>query len=372
MPLNNVLQLHIEEASCLSQTRVSLIAAPRIALRDLTRFDGRIEAHLDGLSMAGEAAWQICQVALETPTLGAIFCATVRVIDDKRRSETDRLFALAEAVPEMRQALASAFAWVEPSQLRGIVIELLDAEDPLRRHIGIDACAMHRVDPGLVSGRGILDKSLFVRARGLRAAGELGCEEALSSCDISVQDADPECRFWAAWSSVLLGNRGTALDTLTSTGLAAGWHRDRAFRLALQAMSLRASHRVLQPLRADPQQLRWLIQGRGKRPEHFESGPNDDPDDPNVDMDPDDGLPWPDVSKIEKWWSDNSNQFQEGMRYFMGKSVTRDNCINVLKNGYQRQRILAANYLCLLEPGTPLFDTSAPAWRQQRLLEKMS
>jgi hypothetical protein len=51
--------------------------------------------------------------------------------------------------------------------------------------------------------------------------------------------------------------------------------------------------------------------------------------------------------------------------------ATREHCIDVLKSGYQRQRILAAHYLCRLNPGTPLFNTSAPAWRQQRLLAKM-
>jgi hypothetical protein len=55
----------------------------------------------------------------------------------------------------------------------------------------------------------------------------------------------------------------------------------------------------------------------------------------------------------------------------MGAPVTRAHCIDVLKNGYQRQRILAAHYLCLLDPGTPLFNTSAPAWRQQKLLAQM-
>jgi hypothetical protein len=53
-------------------------------------------------------------------------------------------------------------------------------------------------------------------------------------------------------------------------------------------------------------------------------------------------------------------------------TVTREHCIDALKNGYQPQRILAADYLCLLELGTPLFNSSAPAWRQQRLLAKMS
>jgi len=213
---------------------------------------------------------------------------------------------------------------------------------------------------------------------------------------------------------VLLGNRGGALDALTRAGLEDGPHRARGFLLSGQAMAPSAAHVVLQDLAKDPTQLRWLIQGAGitgdptyvpwlighmgknetarlageafslltgldlalldlerKPPEDFESGPNDDPDDPNVDMDADDGLPWPDQERITKWWAANGSRFQSGTRYFMGAPVTREHCIDVLKNGYQRQRILAAHYLCLLDPGTPLFNTSAPAWRQQRLLAKM-
>jgi uncharacterized protein (TIGR02270 family) len=109
----------------------------------------------------------------------------------------------------------------------------------------------------------------------------------------------------------------------------------------------------------------------GPAPENFESGPTDDPDHPNTDMDPDEGLPWPDPERVQRWWGTNSSRFTPGQRYFMGAPVTREHCIEVLKNGYQRQRILAAHYLCLLEPGTPLFNTSAPAWRQQRLLAEM-
>jgi uncharacterized protein (TIGR02270 family) len=114
-----------------------------------------------------------------------------------------------------------------------------------------------------------------------------------------------------------------------------------------------------------------LLDLERKPPENFESGPNDDPDDPNVALDPDEGLPWPDQAKVQAWWDANASRFQPGQRYFMGAPVTREHCIDVLKNGYQRQRILAAHYLCLLEPGTPLFNTSAPAWRQQKLLAQM-
>ena len=180
-------------------------------------------------------------------------------------------------------------------------------------------------------------------------------------------------------------------------------------------MGVSAAHTVLQSLERGPKELRWLIAGSGiagdpayvpwlinhmsndlaprvageafslitgadlalldlerKPPEKVESGPNDDPTDPNVDMDDDDGLPWPDAQKIEAWWTANGSRFQKGTRFFIGAPVTREHCIDVLKNGYQRQRILAAHYLCLLDPGTPLFNTSAPAWRQQRLLAKMT
>jgi uncharacterized protein (TIGR02270 family) len=117
--------------------------------------------------------------------------------------------------------------------------------------------------------------------------------------------------------------------------------------------------------------LAWLDLER-KPPQDFESGPNDDPDDPNVEMDEDDGLPWPDQAKVQAWWDANSHRFQPGVRYFMGEPLNRENCLRVLKEGFQRQRIAAAYYLSLLNPGTPLFEWRAPAWRQQRLLAQMS
>ena len=108
-----------------------------------------------------------------------------------------------------------------------------------------------------------------------------------------------------------------------------------------------------------------------KPPEGVELGPTDNPEDADVAMDADDSLPWPDQAKIQKWWDANKGRFQPGVRYFMGQPVNIDNCKRVLREGYQRQRIAAALYLSLLQPGTPLFPASAPAWRQKRWLAKM-
>jgi hypothetical protein len=82
-------------------------------------------------------------------------------------------------------------------------------------------------------------------------------------------------------------------------------------------------------------------------------------------------LPWPDVPRIKSWWEQNQSRFTASGRYFLGAPVSTESCLAVLKTGFQRQRITAARHMCLLNPGTPLFNTSAPAWRQQRLLAEM-
>jgi len=103
-------------------------------------------------------------------------------------------------------------------------------------------------------------------------------------------------------------------------------------------------------------------------PEGVDFGPNDSPEDENVAMDEDDSLPWPDQAKVQAWWQANAARFVPGQRYFAGEPPRPAHCIHVLKTQGQRQRIMAAEYLCLLRPGSKLFPVAAPAWRQSRWL----
>jgi uncharacterized protein (TIGR02270 family) len=386
-----------------------------VTLGEIRRFDDRIAAHLDGLSIAGDQAWRFCDELLETASAGAVFTAAVRTIEMRNKNRLGRLLSLTEALPDRRHGLISAFGWLEREHLVGIVSDLLSCEEPFSRMVGIAACSVHRVDPGPMLARLIQDVSSIARQRALRLIGEIGSHEALPVCLTALQEADRDCEFWAARSAVLLGTHSDALEFLIEIGLEPGPYRRYGFHLVLQALSVNSAHRLLQRLAEDSTQRGWLLKGSGivgdpsyvawlikqmadlrdarlageafslivgvnlgevglesKRPDGFESGPNDDPSNTNVETDPDEGLPWPDVVKVEKWWAANSSRFQKGTRYFMGAPVTREHCIHVLKTGHQRQRILAAHYLCLLNPGTPLFNTSAPAWRQQRLLANMA
>lgn len=412
---STIVQQHADDAAAMAANRELLTASVHVGLERLLSADERLRANLDALQLSGEEALPFYNALRETPSPGGLFVLTTLALEAKQQAVLDQLIALVQTVPETSIGLLSAFEWVERQQLKGTVATLLRDDDPFKRMIGVAACGMHGVDPGLVANNRLRDPDSGVRARAFRAAGELGVRELAADCALAAtKDDDTQVRHWAAWSAVLLGERDRAARVLNEMGSAAGAHAKRSFRLTLQIMPAPLAHRTLQQLAQDAAQLRRLIEGSGiagdaayvpwlirhmaeqktarlageaftlitgvnlgpaaldgPTPEGFESGPNDDPNDPDVDMDPDDGLSWPVAEKIEQWWAANGSRFQSGTRYFMGAPVTREHCLQVLKTGYQRQRILAAQYLCLLEPGTPLFNTSAPAWRQRRILSRM-
>ena len=237
----------------------------------------------------------------------------------------------------------------------------------------------------------------------------------LQPCVEHLQDSDPACAFWAAWSAALLGNRGSALASMRALAVLPGEAQRRALQLTCMISSPADAHTLLKDLVSDAGNRRAVIQGiaaagdpyfiswliaqmkndetarlagesfsmitgadltvldlQREAPQALVAGPNDDPDNEIVETDPDEDLPWPDPERVQSWWSTNAARFAAGTRFFVGELPSRAHCVDVLKAGYQRQRALAALHLCLVEPGTPLFNTSAPAWRQQRLLAQMS
>lgn len=404
---------HAEETAALRNIRSVLVAAPHVNLRHLQRLDERLAAHLDGLAVAGTYGWELCEQALERPGVGEVFTATVRALEDKNLEHLYALFVLAVAVPESQPGLISAFGWVSAHELQGTIKTLLDSSDTLRRRVGLAACGMHGVDPGKSLDECITHTDASTRARALRVAGELGRRDLLAAC--LEKYPDPASQFEAARSAVLLGDRGQGLASLKKLGLTPDHaYRERALQLVLKALDLKSARALLDHLKADAKNLRALIQGSGiagdpaylpwlithmgdaktarvageafslitgldlaeldlerSAPTDIDAGPNDDPEDANVAMDADENLPWPDAEKLQAWWNANGRHFETGTRYFLGATLSVAQCRHVLCDGFQRQRAAAAQHLCLLIPGTPLFNTHAPARRQQRWLGNM-
>lgn len=408
-----VVQQHVDDAIALRGTRSILVRAPHVRLRHLRRHDDRLAASLDGVAVAGSSGTDVCRAALATPDPGAFFTLAVQALETRDPDTLGRLMAVAESVPQVRSGLVSAFGWVSPSSLRGITTSLLASDNSFLRGIALSACAAHHVDPGPALKAAMTEPALACIAT--RIAGSLGKRDLMAQCLEVVQHADdPALQLAGARSCVLLGDRAAAIAKLHALASQASPLRLAAIRVLLKLQTPDQAHALLKELARDARQIRLLITATGfsgdthyvpwlvkqmedlrlnrlageafsmitgldlayldldmKPPEDAAFGPNDDPADADVAMDEDDSLPWPDAEKIKEWWQLNGSRFQPGTRYFVGEPLSLVHCISVLKNGFQRQRIAAAEYLALQKAGTPLFNVAAPAWRQERLLAQM-
>jgi uncharacterized protein (TIGR02270 family) len=398
----HIIDQHAEEAAFLWLLRHNAVYAPHYNLKDLAKLDGRVEAHVDGLRIAGDYGWEVCRNNLEINEPGEVFAAGILVLEGNDIERINSVYRTVETVPNTLNALISAFGWVEPHHLQGKVNGLLVSKMPLWRQVGIAACAIHRVDPGDFLDQAIQDDDSQLRARALRAVGELGRIDLMQSLLKQVSDEDSAIGFWAAWSSVLLGDRGRALSSLQTRIIEGSEFSLKAMSVVLRVLGLQEVKALLKVLvqsgdrtreaiigvgiSGDSSYMLWLIKQMevpelakiagesfsfisgvdiayedldGELPKNFAAGPTENPEDEEVAMDPDEDLPYPDPLLIDRWWKQHQRNFLPSVRCLSGKPVSEPQCQAVLRTDKQRQRQAAALELSLMQPAKPLFETRA-------------
>src|SRR5262245_48943270 len=108
-----IITRHAEEAAFLWLLRDAAVCAPHYALKDLARLDERVEAHLDGLRVAGDTGWTILTRQLEAaPEPGETFAAGVLAAESDLPARMEPVVKAATASPANARALASAFGWL--------------------------------------------------------------------------------------------------------------------------------------------------------------------------------------------------------------------------------------------------------------------
>jgi len=409
---------HADQASFLWGLRTRAIAAPHYDLADLAKLDQRLEAHVDGLRIAGDEGWQLCRKELDWKEPGEVFAAAVLAFESGAEQRIAEVLKLATTSPELSRGVISALGWLNYEQAEPHIKNLCASESPARRRIGIAAAAIHRKDPGRPLQEAISDADPLLKARALRAVGELGRVDLVPliqhevNREPSAKDKAEGCLFWAAWSIALLAGYTNAVQVLRSFAESTSPYRERALQLALRRLDINSAHVWYQQLTknpkfaraavigagviGDPALIPWLIEQMsvpplsrvageaftmitgvdiayedldGEKPEGFESGPTENPEDEDVEMDPDERLPWPDPKLIAMWWEKHDDGFHGGIRYLLGKPIVIEWMHQVLRSGGQRQRAAAALELAILQPGEPMFEVRAPGFRQQEMLK---
>src|SRR5262245_39750913 len=79
--IEEVVERHAEEAAFLWTTRDRAVHSANYSLKDLSGLDERVEAHLDGLRVAGQFGWQLCEQVLNKDEPGRIFAVGVLAFD---------------------------------------------------------------------------------------------------------------------------------------------------------------------------------------------------------------------------------------------------------------------------------------------------
>ncbi len=405
---------HADEAGALWLRRDEAVRAVDYSLSDLADIDDRLDANLQGLRCAGDAGLRACDSSLASGHPSDLFAPTVLALENADAARLDALLAIAEAAPSMARALISAFGWVSPHYLTGVVATMLASSSAFVRRVALAACASHRVSPGDVLREACVDAELSVCERAFRTAGELGAAALLPiiAAGLGKQSKGGD-GFWAASSMVLLGDRGDGLDHLAAICLEPGAGRARALQLVLPALGLVGARSLLRRLAArvgderllmlatgwsgDPHYVPWLIAQLGRPQtaalageaivmitgamlvlERLTAAPAlGDPDaepagDSSVTIEPvlegEAYLPKADAQKVTAWWTAQRHRFAEPKAYLLGAPAEAAQCIGVLRSGTQHRRIAAAHRLALLEPGRAMFEWRAPAWRQVRAL----
>ena len=359
-----VVQQHAEEAAFLWLLRDAAVRAPHYLLADLARLDGRVEAHLDGLRVNGDPAWETCSAALGPELPGELFAAGVLAFEGGQEDRIQKVLAVGAAKPVTARAVISALGWLPYEQASGPIESLLEASDPASRRIGIAAAAIHRQDPkkALTEALASPDPALRrgpavpsassgsappsdgpqghgVRGRGLPVLG--GVVGRPAGRRSGWADDPPVGRRGGRSPRESGAATGHAADGLADgEGLAEeagggsearppGGPRGRGDRRSrIDPLADRADGGP----RAGPGRRRGLrhdhrgatsptTSSKARSPKGSRPGPPRTRTDENVAMDPDEDLPWPDPDAISKWWEARRGDFSGGTRYLVGRPI---------------------------------------------------
>ncbi|GJH21758.1 TIGR02270 family protein [Caballeronia novacaledonica] len=397
--LHRVVDMHASEAAFLWKQRDRATYAPHFALRHLSKLDARLLAHLEGLTVAGEAGWRAAQAGLGEADAGALFAAAYLAFSTQRAQLMTQVLRIAASAPSFDRPLQAALAWLDLDRLQPTLDRLSASDVPDFRRLALVTCTAHRSLALSLLSQCLRDDDPVLRARALRAIGETRQHKALSTARETLSDSVPICRFWAAWSVALLGDTTGASVALAASeelpnlqvvainvAMRCGdplWARDMvrwwASNPSLRRTALRAAGAL-----GDPAAVPWLI-------EHFDDPAHariagesfsmitgadlkyldlnrDAPSSATDDVPEDEDLPWPDTAAIREWWSKASPRFTKGHRYLTGQPVSRAGAIRTLRDGFQRQRRAAAIELVCASDASVLFPVDARAdWQCGRL-----
>ncbi|WP_214472649.1 hypothetical protein [Mesorhizobium sp. dw_380] len=211
-----IIEQHVEDAAFLWHRRAREIDGHLMGPFDIGRIDQRLDANLDGLFAAGQAAWDLVAARFadyqEPPELFLLGSLAF-----EWRSAPAIKFALESAGPLGKSglsALSGAVARSSPDRLKPFVARWLDSTVAMERALGVGALYHHGANPGPRLAELLTDRDAEVRRRALKLAGARRRRDVIVEVAACMEARCAEERLQAAVAVSLLGEARLAQPVL--------------------------------------------------------------------------------------------------------------------------------------------------------------
>ena len=145
----DVVREHVELAAFQWAQRDTLAAEDAPDTKAIVFVDGRLEANLDALRIAGAAAWPFIIDAFETyPEKGELFVTAFLALETGDAKRLKQAAAFARVADGGPRGLCGAFEWLPPKVTAPVVREWIDSPDPIRIEAALSALLAHGGHPG--------------------------------------------------------------------------------------------------------------------------------------------------------------------------------------------------------------------------------
>ncbi len=403
---SDIYEQYVDDASFLWILRSIVIDQPHYNKADIHELEERIDAQLNGLLLSADDAWMACVKALTLEEPGEVFTATIIAFKSDNASKIQRVLEVGLKTDATFKGLVSALGWLPDNIVNPWIQKLLTSKDLNHKYLAIAICSVRRENPAEFLNKMLTrddckqHKKLY--ARSLRLIGELKRQDLIPYLNEAMSSTDENIKFWACWSSIMLGNVG-AVQYLESYIFHTCPQQIHAINIAFRVLPIDQARVIISKLSSDKEQIRIIIKATGilgdphavnwlilkmresalsrlaaesftmitgfdldknhlerEIPTHIYTHSSDsDSDDDDITLDQDENLPWPDHEQVMSFWQTMNKDFIPGQRYFMGQSIDAEILNNILLFGNQRQRHAASLELALSNSALILQNTKS-------------
>jgi uncharacterized protein (TIGR02270 family) len=217
--VTSVIEQHVEEAAFCWLRREDALWQPSISFNQFNRFDQRLDAHMEGLRLAGDAAWPYALQRMNRwKTVDEVFAGSYLAIQLGDEEKLNAVTKIAQQNPNTVAGIAAALDWTTllgETAKATQAIQFFWQQDDTKKSATIDsAIKLAEINTPKILLSAANSSHSGLRYKALTAIGDHQLIECKTILHDALHDQDQKCKLAAAQSLALLGESQHQSSTL--------------------------------------------------------------------------------------------------------------------------------------------------------------